>query len=141
MNTIKVKSILFFGLVAGLFCMTAVPQAGAWCFSNYTDLPIQYWAEDAHKATVGIRQTECWPGAYPDSKGGAKWITIHEVSYPGDHSDKYWYVPVQMPPNGDTIISGGKEPSQMTVEVKDENGEQLYFGQPDGPYDTVKTAQ
>jgi hypothetical protein len=131
------RTFLICAIIAGLFCMTTVPQAGAWCFSNFTDLPIQYWAEGVHKATVGIRQTECWPGAL-EGKGGARWITIHEVSYPTDHSDKYWWVPVQMPPNGDTIISGGKVPSQLVAEVTDENGDQLYYGQLDGPYDTVK---
>ena len=71
-------------------------------------------------------------------KGGERWITIHKVSYPGDHSDKYWYVPVKLSKNGDAIISGGREPSQMTVEVKDDDHEQVYLGRLDGPFDTVK---
>jgi hypothetical protein len=129
--------ILLIMLLTGLFCLNAVPQAGAWCFNNFTDLPIRFWVEDVHKATVGIRQTECWPGAYP-GKGGARWITIHEISYPGDHSDKYWYVPVQVPQNGDATIIGGRVASQMSVEVTNDKGEPIYNGQLDGPFDTVK---
>lgn len=137
MNSIKLKTFLICALVAGFFCMTTVPQAGAWCFSNYTELPLKYWVEDVHKDTVGIRETECWPGAL-EAKGGARWMTIHEVSHPRDHSDAYWWVPVQVPRNGDAIITGGKVPSQMTVEVTTDEGEQIYMGQLDGPHDTVK---
>ncbi len=130
MNTVKSKLFLICALLAGFICITAVPQAGAGCVNNYTDVPIQYWAGGAHKGTVGSKQSGCWPG----QKGGAKWITISTKKTSG----KYWYVEAKVPDNGGVDIVGNKDPNLMASEVLNEKGKVIFLGYLMGPYSSIK---
>lgn len=129
MNTIKSKSFLICALLAGFVCITVVPQAGAGCVNNYTDVPIQYWAGGAHQATVGAKQSGCW-----SAMGGARWISINTKKTSG----KYWYVEIQVPDNGGVDITGHKDPNLMASEVLNEQGKVTFLGYLTGPHSSIR---